>query len=619
MRNHKVVLAMGFGLVASTAFASPVHVYDFDTAYTGDDGRVMTPDAAGDADGMLFNGATVNEGMLSLDGIDDYIVLPDIVTGSRFAVELSLRIPPGATTIQTLLATGEATADTDGWKLIVNKFNFEGPGAVGFESGNGTAYSGQQAFSSDSTFEFSDTAFHSIVLGLDKAASPQVRVMYDGQLVASGPAAEFPEGPADIYVGMMADSAWHMRGQIEQITITPEPTTVGLLALGAVACLMRRSRNRSRSARSLTARRLATGPSVSLVLVALSITVAGPAAQAGPVLHGLGFSPYVDGQGPGTVITTAQIGQRLRLVVDYTGHIRGWGSRNGLEYIPHVAAEYGIGAAQCAYLDLNPADNETEKANLIAAAVRGNVHWAIVGNESLVSGKVNEEQLVAHLDDVRDGLDQAGLAGIPVTTAEAYGSWANTHDGLFQRDASGGLVHAEVLRHVDLLFVHLYPFHEGTSIDTAVSKLAAMYAEVVAAVNEVALDLPVVIGETGWPSAGHANLDAVPSLANEERYFREVTAWADCAGVPVFWFEGFDENWKPNGYAGVEKHWGLHYANGDPKFVVPEPASLGFLAAGLLVLVGRRPPKPELDRERAAGPLSSQMGILRGSGSAVHS
>lgn len=308
----------------------------------------------------------------------------------------------------------------------------------------------------------------------------------------------------DICVGRMTDGTWHMRGSIEEIVITPEPATIGLLLLGALLCVLRWCRrNNVKFGENTATRRMIQRSCVPFLMIAVAIAVAGQAASAEPILYGLGFSPYVNGQGPGTVVTAAQTEQRLSIVAEYPRYIRGWGSRNGLEYIPDVAAGYGIGVAQVAYLDLNATDNEAEKANLVAAAVRGNVRWAVVGTEALVNNKVIEGQLIAHLDDVRERLDQAGLSHIPVATAEPYGTWANAQvGGLFHRDQNEDLVHAEVFRHIDLLFAHLYPFHEGTQVETAAQKLSAMYAEVAAAVNEVVPGLPILIGETGWPSAG---------------------------------------------------------------------------------------------------------------------
>jgi exo-beta-1,3-glucanase (GH17 family) len=323
-----------------------------------------------------------------------------------------------------------------------------------------------------------------------------------------------------------------------------------------------------------------------LLVMGLSAVLLCNSVSAEPVFYGVGFSPYMNGQSPPDEILSGQIRSRLSIVAPYVGWIRDWGSASGLEQIPSIGREFGLKVAQCAFLNKAADNNVIQKNHLIEAAAQGYVDVAIVGTESLVSGDVTEPDLVSHLQDVRHRLDDLGLSSVPVATAEPYGTWANGQPGgLFRRNPDGTLVHAQVLQNLDQLFVHLYPYHEGVSIDAAQQKLADMYDEVSALAHSVAPDLKIVIGETGWPSAGNTNVLAVPSLENEERYFSEVVDWSNARAISTFWMEAFDENWKPEGYAGVERHWGLFNADGTGKFAVPEPGPLAHFAASSVVLL----------------------------------
>ena len=184
-----------------------------------------------------------------------------------------------------------------------------------------------------------------------------------------------------------------------------------------------------------------------------------PCAVSAAVIYGLAFSPYMDGQEPPGFVDPNQSRDRLEIIHSRTRWVRTYGSASGLQYISEIARGYGLKVAQCVFLNGDADDDKLEKDNLIAAAVAGNVDVAIVGSEAFVDGRVTEQELISHLQDVRRRLDRAGLQHIPVTTAEPYGDWANNErDGLFSRDVDGNLKHAEMLRNVDLVFVHLHPF-----------------------------------------------------------------------------------------------------------------------------------------------------------------
>jgi glucan 1,3-beta-glucosidase len=79
---------------------------------------------------------------------------------------------------------------------------------------------------------------------------------------------------------------------------------------------------------------------------------------------------------------------------------------------------------------------------------------------------------------------------------------------------------------------------------------------------------PIVVGETGWPSAGPANGPAVPGLENQAKFTRDVFRYARSRAVSVFVFEMFDEPWKTEA-GGVGPHWGLFDMHGRAKFTLP--------------------------------------------------
>ena len=59
-------------------------------------------------------------------------------------------------------------------------------------------------------------------------------------------------------------------------------------------------------------------------------------------MHGLCFSPYEEGQGPGVQISEEQIRRKMNIIKPYTKWIRSFSCTDGNEAIPRIAHEFGI-------------------------------------------------------------------------------------------------------------------------------------------------------------------------------------------------------------------------------------------------------------------------------------
>ena len=114
-------------------------------------------------------------------------------------------------------------------------------------------------------------------------------------------------------------------------------------------------------------------------------------------IHGLCFSPYVEGQGPGTELTEAQIRDRMQIIAPYTRWIRSFSTTDGNELIPAVAKDLGLQTLVGVWLDDDPETNEAEMANAVEIARAGHADILAVGNEVLLRGELSEDALIDYL------------------------------------------------------------------------------------------------------------------------------------------------------------------------------------------------------------------------------
>ena len=265
-------------------------------------------------------------------------------------------------------------------------------------------------------------------------------------------------------------------------------------------------------------------------------------------LHGLNFSPYVDGQDPNldSIVSEDQIRERMQIVAPFTKWVRSFGSNNGLEYIGPVARDFGLNTAIGAWISGDVDENDRQMQNLIAAAQNGKIDLAIVGSEVLLRGDLSASQLIAYINQFK-----SAVPGIPVTTADVY---------------SVLLANPAVMTACDMILVNYYPFWEYMPAERATAYIHDLHQQMIAATG----GKDVIVSETGWPSDGEPNCAAVPSLDNACDVFVNFVSWARAENVDYFYFEAFDEAWKVADEGEVGAHWGIWTASGLMKACLEE-------------------------------------------------
>ena len=259
-------------------------------------------------------------------------------------------------------------------------------------------------------------------------------------------------------------------------------------------------------------------------------------------MHGLCFSPYLEGQSIGDILSEKQIKNRMDIIAPHTKWIRSFSCTDGNEFIPKAAHEKGLKTIVGAWIDTDKAKNEKEINNLIKLAKQGHVDIAVVGNEVLLRNELTEQELLAYIKRVKHA-----IPNISVGYVDAY----------FQFIERPNLVKV-----CDVILANCYPFWEGYHIDQATMSLKQMYA----VTKKIANGKDVIITETGWPDKGESNSNAEPSQDNAMKYFINANNWAKQEGIEMFYFSSFDESWKLHHEGDVGQRWGIWDKNENLKY-----------------------------------------------------
>jgi len=198
----------------------------------------------------------------------------------------------------------------------------------------------------------------------------------------------------------------------------------------------------------------------------------------------------------------------------------------------------------------------------LQASVPGNedvVEACTVGSETLYRGNFTGQQLLSKIQTVQKMF--------PTVTVGTADSWNKFADGTADPLITGGVTY---------LLTNAFAYWQGTDIDNSTGTYFNDIAQAIKRIQTIAGDnaknIRIINGETGWPTDGGSNYGpAVAGTDNAAQFFKQGVCGMLEWGVSVFYFEAFDEPWKPdsvgdNGQAMDETHWGLYTADRQIKF-----------------------------------------------------
>ncbi len=122
----------------------------------------------------------------------------------------------------------------------------------------------------------------------------------------------------------------------------------------------------------------------------------------------------------------------------------------------------------------------------------------------------------------------------------------------------------DVAKEVDVISIHLYPVWLGKTLEEAIEITKADYVNI----KKKYPNKQVMITETGWTTCSNGGQISEDNASEDIQYTfnTEVDKHFEKEGVPVFFFEAFDEPWKGSkNPLEPEKHWGYYKVDRTPK------------------------------------------------------
>lgn len=187
----------------------------------------------------------------------------------------------------------------------------------------------------------------------------------------------------------------------------------------------------------------------------------------------------------------------------------------------------------------------------------------LVGSEALYRNDLSASALASEINEVRDLInniqDKNGQSynGVQVGTVD---SW-----NLLVQDSSDPAISAS-----DFVFANEFPYWQGQDSNNMTNSFFDSVTQALQHIETVkgTDNFNFWVGETGWPTDGENYGSATPNVQTAEQYWKEAVCGIRGLGVNVFFFELYDESYKPaeQGKSSVERHWGILNSDGSPKY-----------------------------------------------------
>jgi exo-beta-1,3-glucanase (GH17 family) len=277
------------------------------------------------------------------------------------------------------------------------------------------------------------------------------------------------------------------------------------------------------------------------------------------IIDSLSYAPFRDGQDPlqGIFPSDQQLEEDIALLSKMTHNIRTYSSAEGnMAQIPLLAKKYGLTMLQGAWLSPVKADNDAEIEEVIRCAntYPEVVKRIVVGNEVLLRGDLDVDELIAAIRQVKKAVQQ------PVTYADVWSIY---------------LKYPQIIPEVDFVTIHILPYWEDepVTVEEAPGHVLRIYQQVRQLIDSMLADKAILIGESGWPSLGKQRGRAVPSILNQAQYVRAFIALATQHHFDYNLVEAFNQPWKSQLEGTVGANWGIYDSFRQPVFPLIGPVS----------------------------------------------